>query len=153
MQLQHFIHAISKVDAELLNQQKTEVTRMIGLKKMTEKQTDALEGVLNLLDVITNFLEDGNPLVPPVKVENMRLSSSGKKAENQFIITTPFGEFFQSYNTVIAFRDNYGNITLDKYYDYSNTTGRYRNEFLMEQLKETRKKVESGEYKTANLNI
>ena len=44
-------------------------------------------------------------------------------------------------------------MTLDLYdWDYSRTTGKYRNEFLREYIADTRKKIESGEYKLENLN-
>lgn len=72
---------------------------------------------------------------------------------NQFIIHTETGSFFQSYDSVIAFIDNNGNVSLDKtYWDYSRTTGKYRDMFLNEGIKETRRKIESGEYSLADLN-
>ena len=37
-------------------------------------------------------------------------------------------------------------------WDYSSTTGRYRNVFLGEDIHETRKKIKSGEYKLVALN-
>jgi len=73
-------------------------------------------------------------------------------ANNQFIIYTDKGEYFQSYNSIIAFRGK-DRIELDqKYWEYSKTTGRYRNSFLNEGINETRKKIQSGEYKLVNLN-
>ena len=77
--------------------------------------------------------------------------------KNQFIITvrTKKGrkEIFQSYNTVIAVRDEQGQIWLDKYkWDCSTTTGKYRNQFLGESINETRKKIKDGIYKLADLN-
>jgi len=87
-----------------------------------------------------------------IKVRNM-YSSSGNPVANQFIIYTDEGTYFQSYDSVIAFRDNNSKITLDDYYwDYSRTTGKYRNEFLGEYIKDTRTKIESGEYILADLN-
>lgn len=80
--------------------------------------------------------------------------------KNQFLITdyTPEGdliEVFQSYDSVIA-KKVYGknpSITLDeRYWDYSTTTGKYRNQFLGEEKKDTEKKIKSGEYKLTNLN-
>jgi len=86
------------------------------------------------------------------KVRNMH-SSSGNSIPNQFIIYTSEGTYFQSYKSIIAFRDNENKITLDEYYwDYSRTTGKYRNEFLGEYIADTRDKIESGEYKLADLN-
>ena len=40
----------------------------------------------------------------------------------------------------------------DSYWDYSRTTGVYRNQFLGEGIVNTRAKIESGEYKLADLN-
>jgi hypothetical protein len=86
------------------------------------------------------------------KVRNM-YSSSGNPVANQFIIYTSEGTYFQSYKSIIAFRDNENKITLDDYYwDYSRTTGKYRNEFLGEYIADTRAKIDSGEYKLADLN-
>ena len=87
------------------------------------------------------------------KVRQMTSNSSGKPVANQFIIYASDGNYFQSYNSVIAFRDNNGKITLDSYYwDYSRTTGKYRNQFLGEGIADTRSKIESGEYELADLN-
>lgn len=88
-----------------------------------------------------------------MKVQNMT-NNNGNKVKNQFIIEDDNGgEVFQSYNSVIAVRDCDGNITLDgQKWDYSVTTGKYRNQFLGETKAETLKKIESGEYKLAKLN-
>ena len=87
-----------------------------------------------------------------VKVRNM-CGKSGREIPNQFIIYTDKGTYFQSYKSIIAFRNNDNKITLDKYYwDYSRTTGKYRNEFLGEYIELTRDKIASGEYKLADLN-
>ena len=44
-------------------------------------------------------------------------------------------------------------IYLDqKYWNYSNTTGKYRNIFLGETIKDTRAKIKSGEYILTDLN-
>ena len=89
-----------------------------------------------------------------IKVKQMTSNRSGRPVANQFIIYTSEGRYFQSYDSVIAFKDNKGNVTLDDYtWDYSRTTGKYRNEFLGEDIVETRSKIESGEYKLENLNI
>ena len=88
-----------------------------------------------------------------MKVRNMT-SPRGNKVANQFIITDNHNnEIFQSYNTVIAMRNDSGIVYLDKYsWDYSVTTGKYRNEFLGEGIAETRKKINSGEYILTDLN-
>jgi hypothetical protein len=91
----------------------------------------------------------------------MRSLSSNKEVANQFIITTDEGEYFQSYDSVIAFKPSgYRGqkipvylIHLDEtYWDYSTTTGKYRNAFLGETIEETREKIKSGEYVLTNLN-
>jgi len=89
-----------------------------------------------------------------MKVKNMT-SAKGNKIANQFIITDNHNnEYFQSYNSVIVKKDNlYNQITLDKtYWDYSVTTGKYRNSFLGETKKDTEAKIKSGEYLLADLN-
>ena len=88
------------------------------------------------------------------KVRQMTSNSSGNPVANQFVIYTDEGTYFQSYNSVIAFISNDGNITLDDYYwDYSRTTSRYRNQFLGENTAETRFKIDSGEYKLKDLQV
>ena len=71
-----------------------------------------------------------------IKVENMTSATSAdsdryRYIPNQFIITTKEGRYFQSYNSIIAFYPFSGKIQLDRiFWDYSKTTGRYRNKFL-----------------------
>lgn len=73
--------------------------------------------------------------------------------KNQFILTTPEGKYFQSYDSIIAFVPKTGKIQLDeKYWDYSKTTGKYRNQFLGEAKQDTSRKIASGEYTLTNLN-
>ena len=104
-----------------------------------------------------------------IKVENMT-SLKGNKIANQFIIegkeeyTKPVPdsetylrgfEVFQSYSSVIAKKvyDGTGRIYIDKNkWDYSVTTGKYRNQFLNETKKETQAKIDSGEYILTDLN-
>jgi hypothetical protein len=75
-------------------------------------------------------------------------------SNNHAILYTEQGEYLQSYQSIIAFREYHtGKITLDAYYwNYSKTTGKHRNEFLGETKAETDKKIKSGEYATGNLN-
>jgi hypothetical protein len=65
-------------------------------------------------------------------------------------------EIFQSYKSIIVVITVWPDETiteLDKnYWDYSVTTGRYRNQFLEETRKETEAKIKSGEYKLVDLN-
>lgn len=87
------------------------------------------------------------------KIKNMT-SHNGNTIPNQFEITTPEGVFFQSYGTIIVFKPNDGRkIQLDrKAWDYSVTTGKYRNMFLGERKADTERKIKSGEYDLADLN-
>jgi len=92
-----------------------------------------------------------------IKVKQLRSATSGRDIPNQFIITTEDREIFQSYDSIIAVKINMDNekdyIMLDKtYWDYSRTTGKYRNQFLGEDIKTTRNKIKSGEYRLADLN-
>ena len=91
-------------------------------------------------------------MIQKMKVYNME-SPNGNKVANQLEIYTDEGKYFQSYRSIIAFKDNKGQVFLDDYYwDYSRTTGKYRNIFLNEGIVETRKKIKSGEYKLKELN-
>jgi len=98
-----------------------------------------------------------------MKVENIT-SNNGNKIANQFVITDNHKmgnkiEYFQSYNSMIAKKiyDNIGAYVVEtyldqKYWNYSNTTGKYRNIFLGETITETKKKIKSGEYILTDLN-
>lgn len=79
-----------------------------------------------------------------INVQNMR-STSGAVA-NKFIITIPQGQIFQSYDSLIAFIPRSGKTVLGPHWDYSQTTGKYRNQFLGEDKKTTQAKIKSGEY-------
>ena len=90
-----------------------------------------------------------------MKISNFK-SSKGNKVANQFIINTPEYTLFQSYNSVIVkttFEEGKRVVYLDEYYwDYSKTTGKYRNQFLGEDKKATELKIKNNIYKLANLN-
>lgn len=88
-----------------------------------------------------------------MKVSNMT-GRSGREIPNQFIIIGDNGEYFQSYQSIIAYKEwGTGTITLDiKDWNYSRTTSKYRCIFLNESTKETQAKIDSGEYKLADLN-
>ena len=92
--------------------------------------------------------------IKKVKVSNMT-SSNGNKIANQFIIETESGLYFQSYNSIIAYKPfTHGLKTiLDKdYWEYSTTTDKYRDLFLNEDRKETERKIKSGQYVLGTLN-
>ena len=88
-----------------------------------------------------------------IKVRQLR-SNSGNPVANQFEIYTDKGTYFQSYNSIIAFKPyNRKETILDEFYwDYSRTTGKYRNMFLGEGIAETREKIKEGFYKLKDLN-
>lgn len=98
-----------------------------------------------------------------VKVRQMTGSRAGKAVANQFIVTTKGGEYFQSYDSVIVYRpfqyidgvkqEGDMRIVLDaKFWDYSTTTGKYRNQFLGEVKAKIQAKIKSGAYVLADLN-
>ncbi len=74
-------------------------------------------------------------------------------AANQFILIEQDKVTFQSYQSIIAVKDASGKVTLDsKFWDYSKTTGKYRNLFLNETKQETLAKIKAGTYTLASLN-
>ena len=79
---------------------------------------------------------------------------TGNPVPNQFEITVDGFTYFQSYNTVIAQRNDFtGKVFLDSSaWDHSCTTGKYRNVFLGEKKSDTEKKIKSNEYGLKNLN-
>ena len=86
-------------------------------------------------------------------------SNRGNDVPNQFIIESyhpdfGYGDMFQSYESNIAWKQkDSGKTYLDsKYWNYSRTTGKYRNQFLGESKAETQKKIDSGEYILTDLN-
>jgi len=86
-----------------------------------------------------------------MRVENMR-SSRGNFVPNQFIVYDNEKTYFQSYDSIIALVKN-GITYLDNYYwDYSTTTGKYRNAFLGENIHTTREKIKKGDYILKDLN-
>ena len=109
--------------------------------------------IFNLYSLIINLKNQLN-MRTKVKVQQMESPRSGRPVANQFIIYTNKGSYFQSYKTIIAFRERHtGKTFLDSnYWDYSRTTSRYRNEFLNETTKETRQRIKDKEYKLKDLN-
>lgn len=87
-----------------------------------------------------------------IKVENMRSATTGHKVATQLIIYTENETYFQSYDNIIVKIEN-GQTTLDKrFWNYSKTTSKYRDQFLGESKAETQRKIEQGIYKLENLN-
>ena len=86
-------------------------------------------------------------------------SRGGNDLANQLIMSDPHGETFVSYGSKIAYRSHkqFGKrgeeIILDEYYwDYSRTTGKYRNEFLGFGVDECRRRIKEGLIVLKNLN-
>lgn len=88
-----------------------------------------------------------------MQVKNMT-GRTGNPVANQFIIYDDYGNvYFQSYLSTIVKLDQSGQVLLDdRTWDYSNTTAKYRREFLGEGVEATRAKIASGEYILTNLN-
>jgi len=91
-----------------------------------------------------------------MKVSNMTSDRADREIPNQFIINTPEATYFQSYKSIIiktCWEDDKRKVYLDeRYWNYSKTTSKYRNQFLGETKKETQAKIDSGEYKLVDLN-
>lgn len=91
-----------------------------------------------------------------MKVKNMT-STSGNKVANQFIITDGVKVTFQSYDSEIVTIDyDNGTIFVGNNWDYSTTTGKYRNMFMhenyfyeMETKKGFQKVLDAGELVTS----
>ena len=83
-----------------------------------------------------------------MKIQNMTSNNTGKAIANQFQINTSKYVAFQSYDSMIAaIVHKTGKTAIDSnYWDYSVTTGKYRNQFLGENKAATQKKIASGEY-------
>ena len=99
-----------------------------------------------------------------MKISNFT-NKNGRAVPNQFICTEEGhganGNFikretFQSYKSIIAvitYWPDEKRVQLDKSkWDYSVTTGKYRNQFLNETKKETEKKIAKGIYVLTDLN-
>ena len=67
-------------------------------------------------------------------------------AVNQFLISGEDFTLFQSYRSPIAMIRADGQVYIFSNWDYSKTTGKYRNMFLNETKKDTLAKIKSGEY-------
>lgn len=100
-------------------------------------------------------MKEINTLKVVPRVEIMRSPSSGREVANQLKIFTNKGVFFQSYSSIIAFRpygreDGEPTVYLSHKWDYSRTTGKYRNQFLNESKQATEAKIKSGQYQVVD---
>jgi hypothetical protein len=97
-------------------------------------------------------MEDVNRLMEEIpSVENMT-SHNGNSVPNQFIIQGNGWRLFQSYSSPIALIIG-GKVYLFKDWNYSRTTGKYRNMFLGENQKETERQLKSGVYKPVDFEV
>lgn len=86
--------------------------------------------------------------------ENIRCDTDTPFANCVIIHLSNGWHILKSYNKTIA-KKHYGKqkVIIDlRYYNYSATTGKHRNYFLGETLKDTDKKIKNGEYQTADLS-
>lgn len=75
------------------------------------------------------------------------INSKGNPAANQFVINTDKGQYFQSYETLIAFKPRNGDTpVLTDSWDCSTTTLKHLKLFLGTSLskKELQKRIDSG---------
>jgi len=79
-------------------------------------------------------------------ISNFTSSRSGSEVANQFLVDFDNGSLFKSYDSIIAVKMK-GQVYLTDAWDYSTTTGKYRNQFLGEGVQETREKIKNGTYK------
>ena len=92
-----------------------------------------------------------------MKVRQMTTCRGGL-ANNQFIIKGVIyegkeGSYFQSYDSIIAFKGYDGTLILDSdTWNYSSTTAQYRNKFTGLPTKETERQIKSGTITLADLN-
>jgi len=112
-----------------------------------------MKGKTRMTIIYENMPKRSMGLTNVAKVENFKSFRSGNPIANQFKITLQNGtEVFQSYSTIIAIKVN-GQTFLDRAcWNYSNTTSRYRKEFLNEDTKTTKEKINNGVYVMLDLN-
>jgi hypothetical protein len=75
----------------------------------------------------------------------------GFPAKDQKIITTPKGQYLQSYNSLVAFIGNDGAVKVGPDHDYSATTNFYVGRFLGIGLPERRERIAAGTIKEERL--
>jgi hypothetical protein len=91
--------------------------------------------------------------IKKIKTYSMSSPRTGNPVANQIMIYTPEGKYFQSYRSIIAFVDKFGQIMLDEYYhNYSRTTSKYLTQFLNMNTKERTNAIKNKEITLTNLN-
>lgn len=94
-----------------------------------------------------------------IGVEQMT-SRSGNVVPNQTILSDMTGRTFVSYGSKIVYqsKDRASDglpleiIVDENYWDYSRTTGKYRNEFMNMGVQDVRDYIKEGRIKLGNLN-
>jgi hypothetical protein len=94
-----------------------------------------------------------------IGVEQMT-SRSGNTVPNQTILSDMTGKTFVSYGSKIVYQSKTKGsdglpleiIVDETYWDYSRTTGKYRNEFMNMGVQEVRNHIKNGRIKVGNLN-
>lgn len=79
-----------------------------------------------------------------MKIENL--------ATNQIVVRTSENVIFNSYGTNIVKIENGKTFLDEKFYNYSKTTTKYRNQFLGLSTKEVEKNIKNGVFILTNLN-
>lgn len=88
-----------------------------------------------------------------ITINDIKNMSFDVMQKNQYVFNLKDCKMFYSYKSIIAIKYDNGDVLLDSdYWDYSRTTGKYRNIFLDEDKKTTEKKIKKGEYKLKKLN-
>ena len=77
---------------------------------------------------------------------------TGKPVANQFIIEDGDTTYFQSYDSIIAKTDGKTFVLDRDKWNYSPTTSKYLNKFLLLTPKEVKQKIKSGEIILRDLN-
>ena len=91
--------------------------------------------------------------IKKIKTYSMTSPRTGNPVANQFEIYTPEGKYFQSYRSIIAFVDKFGQIMIDEYYhNYSRTTSKYLTQFLDMNTKKRTNAIKNKDIILTNLN-
>lgn len=120
-------------------------------------------GIADAINSLQDAIDRAKGVKVPVEFPHSLASSkvevrhftgqTGRPIPNQYMLYLDDCVVFQSYKSVIAKKFNDGSVLLDrKYWCWSNTTGKYRNIFLGEDMRATEKKIKSGEYRLTDLN-
>lgn len=87
-----------------------------------------------------------------MNVQNIISNKTNREIPNQFIIKDNGITYFQSYKSIIVKIENDKTFLDVNYWDFSNTTRKYRNQFLGETSKEIKDKIQKCEYLLIDLN-